>query len=70
MFSEVPSVFFDVRVGLATNAKKINAAQASHLGRIGRECRACPLITLGDEVCAHETAFPKECTFLAHAARL
>ena len=42
---------------------KINAAQASHLGRIARECRARSFIALGDELCAHETAFSKERTF-------
>jgi hypothetical protein len=47
---------------------KINAAQASHLGRIARECRACRFAALGGEVCARETAFPKGRTFLAHSA--
>jgi len=46
----------------------INAAQSSHLGRIGRESPPVPFTTLGSKVWAHETAFPKECTFLAHAA--
>jgi hypothetical protein len=45
---------------------QINAAQASHLDRIGREHRARRFAALGGKVCTPETAFPKERTFLVH----
>jgi hypothetical protein len=55
-------------VSSVTEEFKINAAQASHLSRIARERRACRFTALGGKVCARETAFPEEYTFLAHAA--
>ncbi len=49
-------------------AVKINAAQASHLGRIARECLACASAARGGEVCIRQTASPKERPSVAHAA--
>jgi hypothetical protein len=58
----------EIRENLWPEKSKTNAAQASHLGRIACECCACHFAAPGGEVCALETAFPKECPFLAHAA--
>jgi len=38
---------------------KINAAQASHLGRIARECPGLPFTAQGGEVCVCESCIPE-----------